>query len=187
MPDEACQASGRAGTSRFGIPVRVYRFFYLFRNDGPWAALRKTVDFICRAVPGTSGNGTSGLAGAGQAARATLGLKPGDWVQVKSEAEILATLDGSGKNKGMVFMPQMKQYCGKTFRVYKRVENIIFEESHTRRRLKDTVLLEGLICEGDGYGCDRSCFFFWREDWLTRVDGPASPRVDAPESLGAGR
>jgi len=166
----------------------MYRFFYLFRRDGPQAALRKTVQFVCRAVPGNARqNGTSALAGAGRAARATLGLKPGEWVRVKSEAEILATLDGSGKTRGMLFMPQMKQYCGRTFRVYKRVENIIFEESHTRRRLKDTVLLEGLICDGEGYGCDRSCFFFWREDWLTRVDGPDSPRVDAQESRGAGR
>ncbi len=31
-----------------------------------------------------------------------------------------------------------------------------------------------LICDGDGVGCDRSCFFFWRETWLKKVDGPAA-------------
>jgi hypothetical protein len=36
--------------------------------------------------------------------------------------------------------------------------------------MKNTVLLDGAICDGWGGKCDRSCFFFWREAWLRRVE-----------------
>jgi hypothetical protein len=33
-----------------------------------------------------------------------------------------------------------------------------------------TVLLDGVMCDGTEHGgCDRSCFLFWREEWLKRV------------------
>jgi hypothetical protein len=33
-------------------------------------------------------------------------------------------------------------------------------------------ILDGVICNGtEDFGpCDRSCFFFWREEWLEKVD-----------------
>ena len=47
-------------------------------------------------------------------------LQAGDWVEVRSKEEILRTLDKQGRLDGLPFMPQMFQYCGKRFRVFKR-------------------------------------------------------------------
>jgi len=103
-------------------------------------------------------------------AREVLGLQPGEWVEIKSEEEIRSTLDATGKNRGLGFMPEMWPYCGQQGRVLKRVEKICLEEaSRTVRAMKNTVILEGLFCRGNGIGCDRACFYFWRESWLKRV------------------
>jgi len=92
-----------------------------------------------------------------------LNLQPGDWVEVKSEAEILHTLDAAGRSQGLVFMPARAEYCGRRVRVLKRVDRIILEHTGEVRKLKRTVLLEGAICAGAGQRCDRGCFYFWRE------------------------
>jgi hypothetical protein len=49
-------------------------------------------------------------------------MKPraGDWVEVRSKEEILKTLDKNGRLEELPFMPQMFDYCGQRFRVYKR-------------------------------------------------------------------
>src|SRR4029450_10299473 len=44
-------------------------------------------------------------------------LKPGDWIEVRSRDEILGTLDADGRLEGMIFMPEMLQFCGRRFRV----------------------------------------------------------------------
>jgi hypothetical protein len=99
-----------------------------------------------------------------------LGLRPGELVQIKSEEEVRRTLDASGKNLGLGFMPEMWPYCGRQGRVLRRVEKICLEEaSRTVRAMKNTVILEGLFCQGNSIGCDRACFYFWRECWLKRV------------------
>ena len=41
-------------------------------------------------------------------------------MEVRSKEEILRTLDKSGRLEGLPFMPQMFQYCGQRFQVYKR-------------------------------------------------------------------
>ena len=46
-------------------------------------------------------------------------MRVNDWVEVRSKQEILQTLDKNGCLDGMPFMPQMFEYCGKRFRVYK--------------------------------------------------------------------
>ncbi len=109
------------------------------------------------------------------AADEVLGLQPGDWVQVKSEEEIAATLDNRGTCRGLAFVEEMHWYCGKTFRVYKRLERMFLEESKQYRKVRNTVLLEGIHCQGTGIDCDRACFLFWREAWLRRVPGPKEP------------
>ena len=100
-----------------------------------------------------------------------LDLQPGDLVEVKSEPEIRSTLD-IPECAGLPFLPEMQQYCGNRYVVFKRVERIFLEESGRTRRLKNTVLLRDVICDGLHKGCDRSCFFFWREAWLRRIPGP---------------
>ncbi len=100
-----------------------------------------------------------------------LGLKPGELIEVKSEQEIAATLDANGRNRGLYFMGNMQRFCGRKYRVYKRLETILLESDGQLRKVKNTVLLENVYCEGtEHYGCDRSCFHFWREAWLKRVN-----------------
>jgi hypothetical protein len=103
-----------------------------------------------------------------------LGLQPGEIVEVKSQEEIRRTLDATGKNLNLGFMPEMWDYCGRQLSVLKRVEKICLEnEPRTVRRLENTVILEGAFCKGSGIGCDRACFYFWRECWLKRTSGMA--------------
>lgn len=100
---------------------------------------------------------------------AILNLQPGELVLVKPLEEILKTLDAKGRFRGLVFTPEMQKHCNKQYRVFKRLE-LMFDEYHkSQRRIKNTVLLEGVVCEGAGLGCDRSCFLYWREAWLRRV------------------
>ncbi len=102
-----------------------------------------------------------------------LNLQPGEWVEVKSEQEILATLDENSKYKGLRWMCNMRKFCGSRYRVLKRLETMLLESSGEYRKVKNTVLLEGVICDGqDWFGCDRSCYHFWREVWLRRVEPP---------------
>lgn len=113
--------------------------------------------------------------------KASLGLRPREWVEVKSAKEIFATLDRHGKLKGLAFNREMAKFCGKRFRVYKRLEKMILESTGELRRIRTpTVMLEGVFCDGETHGkCDRSCFCFWREAWLRRVssDSPSNKRM----------
>jgi hypothetical protein len=103
----------------------------------------------------------------------SLRLQPGELVTVRSEEEILSTLDRFGRNRGLYWMPMMREYCGQTFPVYKRVDRIVLENTGEIRKLRNTVLLDGVLCDGL-YGCDRSCFHFWREVWLRRANGDSA-------------
>ena len=91
-------------------------------------------------------------------------------MEVKSLAEIKATLDGEGKNRGLSFTPEMACYCGGKFRVAGRVEKLIIEWTGQMRRVRDTATLEGVTCHGHfARRCPRGCFHLWREVWLKRV------------------
>jgi hypothetical protein len=107
----------------------------------------------------------------------SLGLNVGDWVEVRSAKEIFATLDQHGKFKGLSFTPEMMKFSGRRFKVYKKLQNIILEATGELRRIRaPTVLLEGVFCDGEAHGkCDRSCFCFWREAWLRKIDSDSSP------------
>lgn len=98
-----------------------------------------------------------------------LNLQPGEWVEVRSEEEIHRMLDGNGRYKGLLWMANMDRFCGNRYQVHKRLEKMMLESNGEFRRLKHTVLLKEAMCE-NLYGCDRSCFHFWREAWLKRVD-----------------
>ena len=100
-----------------------------------------------------------------------LNLKPGELVEVKSQEEIWVTLDMRRRYKGMYFMRGMQEFCGKRLRVYKRVKRILLESNGELRMIKNTVLLQGAICDGqERCSCDRSCFYYWKEAWLRRVE-----------------
>lgn len=101
-----------------------------------------------------------------------LDLKAGEWVRVRSKAAIQKTLNAAQRFKGLYLMPEMWKFCGKTFRVYKRLDSMMVESTGQIINMKNTVLLEGVHCDGGGRACDASCFHFWREIWLTRTKGP---------------
>jgi hypothetical protein len=109
-----------------------------------------------------------------------LKLRAGDLVEVRSEQEILTTLDEQGAIDGMPFMPEMLEYCGRQFRVAKRADKTCDTITLTGlRRLQNTVHLEGLRCSGAAHeGCQAYCFLFWNEAWLKRADrrNPPSPQ-----------
>lgn len=106
-----------------------------------------------------------------------LNLRVGDTVEVRTEQEILATLDERGAIDGMPFMPEMLEHCGKRFRVGKRADKTCDTITITgtgSRRVHDTVHLEGSRCTGHAHGgCQAQCLLFWKEAWLKRVDEPS--------------
>jgi glycosyltransferase involved in cell wall biosynthesis len=100
-----------------------------------------------------------------------LGLKAGEWVEVRTVEEILATLDDRGGLGNLPFMPEMLQYCGRQFRVFRRADKSCDNiEPWSIRRMTNAVLLEGLRCDGQGHGgCQTGCMIFWKEAWLKRT------------------
>lgn len=100
-------------------------------------------------------------------------LHVGDWVEIRSKAEILGTLDSHGRVEGMPFMPEMFAFCGQKLQIYKIAHKTCDYSSlpFTTRRLKRTVHL-ATRCDGSAHGgCEAGCLLFWKEDWLTRLDG----------------
>lgn len=96
-------------------------------------------------------------------------LSPGDLVEVRSKEEILATLDEKGCLRGLPFMPEMFEYCGRQLRVYKRAHKTCDTAINhgTARWLGEAVLLEGIRCNGSGHGgCNAECLIFWWNEWL---------------------
>jgi hypothetical protein len=103
--------------------------------------------------------------------RAALDLQPGEWVEVKSQEDILPTLDVDHQHKGLAFSGDMVQACGKRMRVLRRVDTIIDERTGRLRTVRGTVLLDGSICDRN-LGCARGMPFLWREIWLRRMGQP---------------
>lgn len=107
-------------------------------------------------------------------ATSTLGLRPGDWVQVRSEEEIEATLNRKRRYKGLYFMPEMSKFYGQRYRVEKVIHRMLLESTGEMRVMKSPgVYLEGVYCNGEFHdGCERNCFLLWKEEWLMRASGP---------------
>jgi hypothetical protein len=100
----------------------------------------------------------------------SLNLQPGELIEVKSKEEISATLDAKGRNRGLGFSAEMLKYSGKRYRVLRRVDTAINEETSRLRQINNTVILEGVTCDGTAHGgCKRNCYCLWREIWLKRV------------------
>jgi len=100
----------------------------------------------------------------------------GDWVEVRSEAEILATLDGEGDTARMPFMPEMRRFAGQRFQVTASAHKTCDTARRTGgRRLRDAVHLADLRCDGSAHGgCQAECLLFWKSAWLKPAPGPAS-------------
>jgi len=109
-------------------------------------------------------------------------LRRGDIVEVRPPAEILASLDDEGALGGVPFMPEMLQHVGRRFRVSTRVEKFCDTIQGSRsRRIRDTVYLDDLRCDGSGHGgCQAACRVYWKDDWLVRAgeNGESSPAAN---------
>ena len=103
---------------------------------------------------------------------------------MRSEAEILATLDDRGTLDGLPFMPEMRRFCGRRFRVKSRADRTVVEKLSVRR-MTNAVHLDHLRCDGAQHdGCCRGCLLFWKEDWLRPVgEPPAQVAASAPAAL----
>lgn len=112
-------------------------------------------------------------------------LRAGDPVRVRSPEEILSTLDVEGTLDGVPFMPEMLDWCGKPFHVYRRVEKTCVDGYPVRRfPADDVVILDGPRCDGGGHdGCKHACRIFWKQAWLCPMDATAA---SAPEISAAG-
>lgn len=107
--------------------------------------------------------------------------RPGDWVEIRSHEEILATLDEKGTCDGVPFMPEMLRYCGQRFEVFRRAEKTCSAGSPTLRRVRNTVHLKELRCDGSAHGnCEAGCLIFWKEQWLKPSDRGASNVLPSP-------
>jgi hypothetical protein len=102
----------------------------------------------------------------------TLNLQPGNMIRVRSKAEIEKTLEQRNQLRGCTFTEEMWSYCDTKQRVLKRVKQFLEEHDYLVKKCTDVVLLEGVLCKGtkDYPDCDRSCFLFWREEWLEKVE-----------------
>ena len=103
------------------------------------------------------------------------GFRVGEVVEVRSQQEILATLDADGRREALPFMPEMLQFCGQRFRVHKRAIKLCDTINSTgMKRMHNAVHLEGLRCDGSAHGgCQAGCLLYWKEEWLKRVPEPA--------------
>jgi hypothetical protein len=146
--------------------LRSYLVWHI-ENFGRWQGLKVVCQGLwCRRRRPLDAEGQGG----NTRSQEVLDLQPGELVEVKSTEEILATLDHRRRHKGLLWMTGMKKYCGRRYRVRKRVQRITLESNGELRNMKHTVLLDGVMCDGREFGgCDRCCFHFWREAWLKRI------------------
>lgn len=104
----------------------------------------------------------------------TLNLQPGELVQVRTKEEIMRTINSKQRNRGLWFDAEMVPYCGKTYKVLRRVDRIINEKTGAMMHMPNAcIILDGVTCSGclsqDRLFCPRSIYPYWREIWLKRV------------------
>jgi len=122
------------------------------------------------------------------APKGALNLRVGEFVEVRSEGEILDTLDERGELEALPFMPEMLQFCGRRFRVDKLAVKLCDTINWSGMyRMDHAVHLAGVRCDGQSHGgCQAGCLVYWKEAWLKRVDadgqeaGQARPPLVPP-------
>lgn len=100
--------------------------------------------------------------------RQGLQLYRDQWVRVKSSAEIELTLDADGTLDGLPFMPEMVGLCGQHLQVARFANQVCANVGDVEiRQLDDAVVLNVNRCDGgDHGGCQMSCDFLWKSQWL---------------------
>jgi hypothetical protein len=115
-----------------------------------------------------------------------LNLRVGELVEVRSAAEILATLDERAELESLPFMPEMLQFCGRRLRVDKLAVKLCDTIGSTGMyRMRNAVHLAGVRCDGQAHGgCQAGCLIYWKEAWLKRVPAdpgePSGPAAEPP-------
>lgn len=173
-----------SGNTKLGTMATGFFFLGYDRLCNAGLKLGKPLRFLYDAVQGLYGGipypKRPGTFPVGKATPVeTKNLQPGEWVKVKSHKEILATMDKYNRNRGMYFTPDQVPYCGRTFRVAKRVNQIIDERSGRMVKMKTPcIVLEGAVCRSRYTDfclfCPRATYPYWREIWLDRVPAPAT-------------
>ena len=178
--DASCHGSKVDGGLRGSmVLLRLHTLRWRLRHDGVLRTLKRVASGLARPIsPARAKVVATGPLQKASPSQNESDLQPAEWVEIRSVAEIQGTLDASGRCRGLGMMPEMWQFCGTRARVLKRVNSIVVEspngsEVQAVRKMRHTVLLEGLHCDGQRLRCDRACFFFWRECWLRRVPGPS--------------
>jgi hypothetical protein len=180
----------RSGNVSFGrlLGGGVY-FFYLWLSNAGISLgrpMRWFYDRFCFLWGGVSFPRRNGTVPAGESTPVqTLNVQPGELVRIKPYNEILKTLNDQNRNRGLYFDAEEVPYCGKTYRVLRRVEKIINERTgHMLEMKTPCVILDSVVCESR-YSecrlfCPRSIYAYWREIWLERVS-PDSAVSEEPQ------
>jgi hypothetical protein len=105
----------------------------------------------------------------------SLRLRAGEWVEVLSKEEILATLDADGRLDNLPFMPEMFQYCGRKLQVFRRAHKTCDTVNKTGGRwMSNAVHLQEARCDGAAHGgCEAACLLFFKEAWVKRTSAPS--------------
>jgi hypothetical protein len=114
----------------------------------------------------------------------TLDLQPGELVRIKPFDDIRKTLNTGNRNRGLYFDAEEVPYCGKTYRVLRRIDRFVNERTGKMQQMKTpSVILDSVVCESR-YSecrlfCPRGIYALWREIWLERVETKAAqPRQE---------
>src|SRR2546430_31561 len=117
----------------------------------------------------------------------TTRLRRGDLVEVRTPDEIVSTLDAQGTPDRLPLMPEMLEFCGRRFRVSRRVMKTCYTglnlyDAMRRFRSDDVVTLEDVRCSGAAHdGCQKACMIFWRDAWLRKVEPGAGQSKMPPD------
>jgi hypothetical protein len=175
-----CQSTELLGATRRLSKLDPRQYLRDLR-DGTWSPRQMAwflwSAFVYRVRAVLAGRRAPLQSDARQTISQALDLRPGELVEVKSGAEIAATLDRRGRNRGLEFTVYMLPFVGGRFLVRRPVRRIILETTGEMRELQHTVTLENSTCDGcvRWGGCPRDVFHFWREVWLKRVEpGPGT-------------
>jgi len=173
-------SSGNVGLWRI-ICGFVYSCCYSLTQAGiVGRPLRWFYDKFYRVWRGTPFPRKTGSIPVGQPTPAeALNLQPGELVRIKSHDEILKTLNTNSKNRGLYWDAEEVPYCGRTYRVLRRVERIINDKTRKMLEMKTPcVILDSVICQSRYSDCrmfcPRSIYSYWREIWLERAEPNAA-------------
>lgn len=123
-------------------------------------------------------------------------IRRGQWVKVKSSAEIEQTLDADGTLDGLPFMPEMVDLCGQHLQVIRFANQVCANIGTVEiRQLQHAVVLNVNRCDGKDHDrCEMGCDFLWKSQWLESVeegfenasqgehaDRPTSQQTGAPK------